>query len=129
SLGLAEIECQVALVAIHSRLRESDLLVVTGKSGRDAARHFTLTRLYLDDVGAKVGENARAHRARPTCGRVDYADAVERASEIAARVTIEVGFVHVLFPPRRGNRTAGASARTIAPTIAKLDRLRGGRQG
>src|SRR5690348_16998898 len=52
ALGLAEIERQVALVAIHRRLREADLLVVTGERRRDAPRHFTLASLDFDDVGA-----------------------------------------------------------------------------
>ena len=64
----------------------------------------------LIDVGAKVGEHARAHRSGPARGGVDHANAVERAGQVAPRVAIELGFFHCALPPRRSNRTAGRAA-------------------
>src|SRR5208283_212822 len=113
TLGIAQIERQTALVAVDCGVQKADPAALARQKRADPPSDLALDRLDLDDVGAKVREQASAHRTRPTGRRLEHTNTLERSRQVAPCVTIEIRLAHRLILPRSGQ--AGKAASEVVP--------------
>ncbi len=90
-----QIETQAAFVAIDGGVHERHGRVGTGQVRLYATPNLALQRLDLDDLGAKVTQDAAAHRARPGGGGLEDPHTVERPCEVGTGPRKELFLLYV----------------------------------
>ena len=91
-LGLAKIEGDAALVAVHREKGRRHLPLRPRTVGELIARVVAFVRLDLHDVGAQQRQLVGAVRPREVAGEVEDADAGERLAHDASRFARAIDF-------------------------------------